>query len=116
MRLAWAQAGNHDVPVASRRATSRLQDDGTRDVADLQRRYDSATKRFSSMINRDLQLRKDHLNQLQAQLAYRPDKATREELYALRVLQRTEQAQKIFGKIRHTFGPIRSGEAIQPRR
>jgi hypothetical protein len=110
IRLAWAQIGNRQLPTFSRSAfLLKLQDDGSEDVTTLQQRHDAATKHYASMIHRDVQLREDHLHQLQAQLSQNPSKEIKEEIQAIRNLQRTEQAQKIFRKIRNTLRPVRGG-------
>ena len=110
VRLAWAQSGKHDLPNFSRRAFElRLTDDGSTDVAVLQQRYDAATKHFASITSRDVQMREDHLQQLQLQMAQNPNPEIKAEIQSIRSLLRTEQAIKTFRKIRNTLRPIRSG-------
>jgi hypothetical protein len=107
-RLAKAQEGEADALTATEKRL-RIQDDATDNIEILKERYNAATKYFASMISRDVQLREDHLNTLQAQLSQNPDPAIKEEIKALRALQRTEKAQRVFKKIRNTLKPIRSG-------
>jgi hypothetical protein len=65
------------------------------------------TKHFASVINRNIQLREDHLQTLQLQLAGNSRREIKEEIRAIRLLQRTEKIQKVFKKIRNTLRPIR---------
>jgi hypothetical protein len=110
VRLSWAHSGKQDLPTFSRRAFKlRLTDDGSTDVDVLQQRYDAATKHFASITSRDVQLREDHLQQLQLQMAHNPNPETKAEIQSIRALQRTEQSIKTFRKIRNTLRPIRSG-------
>jgi hypothetical protein len=108
IRLHRAHDGHFEI--LSRKARElQIRDDGTDDLPTLQARFDSATKHFASMVHRDVQLREDHINTLQAQLITNSSPEGREELKALKNLQKTEKTQRIFRKIKNTLRPIRSG-------
>ena len=108
-RLAKAEAGHHGSILTRQAATLSLNDDGTTDLNILRQRYDSATRHYAAMINRDVQLREDHLSTLQAQLSVKPDPEIQQELKAIQQIQRTEKMQQLFRHIRSTLKPMRRG-------
>ncbi len=109
-RLRLQQAQDGYIGIITREAKAlQIRDDGTNDIATLQARFDSATRHFASMIHRDVQLREDHLNTLQHQMAINPTAAIQAELKALRLIQKTEKTQRMFRKIRSTMRPSRQG-------
>jgi hypothetical protein len=78
-RLVHAQAGKPTTIPSITPNSVQISDDGTDDIDIHQQRYDSATRHYASVINRDIQLCEDHLHTLQIQISTNPTPEAREE-------------------------------------
>ncbi len=117
--LNQAHAGCHNPKLHTQAVKLRIHNDGTEDIPTLQTRYediptlqtryDVATCHFSSMINRDIQLREDHLSQLKVQALLPSNSEAKEELKPLQAIQQTESLQKVFWRVRTALKPLCGG-------